>query len=72
MKENTFSRREKRIEQLKAACDSIKANAADFIGDEEFPSEVRVSIVMAPNGIPYIRLERESLPAEVMKRADLL
>jgi hypothetical protein len=64
-------RRENRIEQLKAACDSIKANAADFIGDEEFPCGWTVSIVMEPNAVPVIRLERESLPAEVVKRDDL-
>lgn len=71
MSNSNVKARQKRIEQLKAACDSIKANAADFIGAEEFRRSVKISIVFEPHEIPVILLERESLPSEVIKR-DLL
>lgn len=68
----TFSR-EKRIKQLEAACDSIKENAADFIGNEKFPCDWEISIVMPCKDLPYIRLTRKSVPSEVIeKRVDLL
>ena len=67
---NSYSK-EKRIEQLKAACDSIKANAADFIGNEEFKTNMKISIVFECREVPVLLLERESIPAEVVKR-DLL
>lgn len=63
----TFTK-EERIQQLKDACDSIKENAADFIGNEEFPSNWTVSIVFDCHEFPYLRLERESIPSIVLKK----
>ena len=60
--------REKRIQQLKDACDSIKENAEDFIGNEEFPSNWKISIVFECNAFPYLRLERESIPSAAIKK----
>ena len=59
--------KDERIQQLKDACDSIKENAADFIGNEEFPIGVTVSIVIECREIPYIRLERKSYPDIMVK-----
>lgn len=58
--------RETRIKQLEAACDSIKNNAADFIGNELFPCDWEISIVIEHHAEPYIRLTRKSLPSEVI------
>lgn len=66
-KENHTFGRENRIQQLKDACDSIKENAADFIGNEEFPMNWTISISFATNEFPVIRLERESYPSAVIK-----
>lgn len=63
----TFTR-EERIQQLKDACDSIKENAADFIGNEEFPRDWKISIVFDCYEFPYLRLERESVPAIALKK----
>ena len=63
----TFTR-EDRIQQLKDACDSIKENAADFIGNEEFQSNWKISIVFDCREVPYLRLERESIPSIVLKK----
>jgi hypothetical protein len=70
--EKTKAAREKRIEQLKAACDSIKENAADFIGNEEFPRSWEIRIVFDCNAVPCIELRRESIPSEILKRTDIL
>lgn len=67
IKVQTFTR-EERIQQLKDACDSIKENAADFIGNEEFSRSMTVSIVMECREFPYLRLERESLPSIALKK----
>ena len=64
---HTFTR-EERIQQLKDACDSIKENAADFIGNEEFHRNLTVSVVMNCREFPFLRLERESLPHIVVKK----
>lgn len=66
-KVHTFTK-EERIQQLKDACDSIKENAADFIGNEPFGRSVTVSIVMECREFPYLRLERESLPSIALKK----
>lgn len=66
-KENHAFGRENRIQQLKDCCDSIKENAADFIGNEEFPVNWKISIVFECNSFPVVRLERESLPSAVVK-----
>ena len=63
----TFTK-EERIQQLKDACDSIKENAADFIGNEQFPSNWTISIVMNCGEFAHLRLERECLPAVMMKK----
>lgn len=62
----TFTK-EDRIQQLKDACDSIKENAADFIGNEEFPRRWEIRIVIECNCFPVVRLERESLPSIAVK-----
>ena len=62
----TFTR-EVRIQQLKDCCDSIKENAADFIGNEEFARSWKISIVLECNSFPVVCLERESLPSAVIK-----
>lgn len=67
IKNHTFTR-EDRIQQLIDACDSIKENAADFIGDEEFSRNWVISVVMNCHEFPIIRLERESVPAVAFKR----
>lgn len=63
----TFTR-EERIQQLKDACDSIKENAEDFIGNEEFFRSMTVSIVMECREFPFLKLERESVPSIAIKR----
>ena len=63
----TFTR-EDRIQQLKNACDSIKENAADFIGEEEFPRNWKVSIVFECHEFPKLLLERESIPSITLKK----
>lgn len=62
--------REKRINQLIAACDSIKANAEDFIGNEPCPVSWKVSIVFEPKRTPVVLLERESVPHIMLERQD--
>lgn len=66
-----INNRQKRIDQLIAACDSIKENAADFIGNEPFPVRWKVSIVFEPNEAPVVRLERDSVPALMLERSDI-
>lgn len=61
-------KKEDRIQQLKDACDSIKENAADFIGNEEFARSWKVSIVFECNSFPVVQLERESYPSAVIKK----
>ena len=68
IKNNMTFTKEERIQQLKDACDSIKKNAADFIGNEQFPSNWTISIVMNCGEFTHLRLERESLPAVMMKK----
>ena len=58
----------KRIEQLKAACDSISANAVDFIGKEEYPVRWEIDIVFEPHAAPVIELKRQSIPAVVLEK----
>ena len=60
--------KEERIQQLMDACDSIKENAADFIGNEEFPTDWTVSIVFNCHEFPQLRLERTSVPSIALKR----
>lgn len=59
--------REARIQQLKDACDSIKENAADFIGNEEFPCNWEIRIIFDCKEFPVLQLVRESIPSVVMK-----
>lgn len=68
-KSEIFSR-EARIQQLKDACDSIKENAADFIGNEEFPCNWEIRIVFECKAQPVLQLVRESIPSVVMKNFD--
>ena len=63
----TFTR-EQIIQQLKDACDGIKENAADFIGNEEFPRNWRIIIDINSQEFPVVRLERESIPHIALKR----
>ena len=63
----TFTR-EDRIQQLKDACDSIKENAADFIGNEEFPQNWEISIVLESHAFPQLRVVRESVPSVALKK----
>ena len=63
----TFTK-EERIQQLKDACDSIKENAADFIGNEEFLCNWKISIVINSHEFPVLRLERESVPSVMLKK----
>lgn len=67
VKQQTFTK-EERIQQLKDACDSIKEKAADFVGNEEFNCNMKVSIVMECREFPYIRLERDSLPSVLIRK----
>lgn len=67
VKNHTFTR-EERIQQLKDACDSIKENAADFIGNEEFPCNWEISIVINSHEFPALRLVRESVPSIALKK----
>ena len=60
--------KEERIQQLKDACDSIKENAADFIGNEEFPRDWKISIVFDCREFPYLQLERTSIPSIALKK----
>ena len=62
----TFTR-EDRIQQLKDACDCIKENAADFIGEEEFPQNWEISIVFECREFPVLRVVRESIPSITLK-----
>ena len=57
----TFTK-EQRIQQLQDACDSIKENAADFIGDEPFPCNWIISIVMNCKEFTTVKVERECIP----------
>ena len=63
--------REQRINQLIAACDSIKENAKDFIGNEPIPVRWQISIVFEPRESPVVRLERESVPRFIFERQDV-
>ncbi len=63
----TFTK-EERIQQLKDACDSIKENAADFIGNEEFPQNWEISIILESRAFPQLRVVRESVPSIVLKK----
>ena len=63
----TFTR-EERIQQLMDACDSIKENAADFIGNEEFSRNWEITIVFDSYEFPYVRLARESVPSIMLKK----
>ena len=65
-----INNRERRISQLIAACDSIKANAEDFIGNEPCPVRWKISIVFEPKEVPVVRLERECVPHIVFERQD--
>lgn len=60
--------KEQRIQQLVDCCESIKANAADYIGNEEYSRGLTVSIVMECREFPYIKLERECLPSAAINR----
>lgn len=60
--------KEERIQQLKDACDSIKENAADFIGNEEFAMNWKISIVLNCHEFPCLLLERESIPSVALKK----
>lgn len=64
---NVFTR-EERIQQLKDACSDIKANAADFIGKEEFPMGWEVRIVIKPHELPVIELGRRCYSQSMMRR----
>lgn len=68
---SNITNRQKRINQLIAACDSIKENAADFIGNEPCPVRWQVSIVFEPDETPVVRLERDSVPAIMFERSDI-
>lgn len=70
--EKTKAAREKRVEQLKAACDSIKENAADFIGNEDFPCDWEVCIAFECNALPCVKLYRKSIPSKMLTMDDLL
>ena len=68
-KSKIFSK-EARIQQLKDACDSIKENAADFIGNEEFPCNWEIRIIFDCDEFPVLQLVRKSLPSVVTKNFD--
>jgi len=63
----TFTK-EERIQQLQDACDSIKENAADFIGNEPFPCNWTVQIEMKCHEAVVVRVIRDSIPHEFIKR----
>ena len=60
--------REERIEDLKLACDSIKELADNFIGNEPFPLNWKISIIINAHEPPYITVERESIPHKYMDK----
>lgn len=60
--------RDERIQQLKDTCDSIKENAADYIGESEFRIDVCVSIIFEPDSIPVVEVKRRQYPEKLIKR----
>ena len=67
MKTGKSFTKEERIEQLKLICDSIKENAAEYIGNYEFPINRRIIISFPSHEIPTVTTENEHFAEKMIK-----
>lgn len=59
--------REERVKQLELIAESIKAQAEDIIGDNNFCQGWEITISMYPHEFPSVKVEKYFLPHKLLE-----